>query len=78
MEEDVGGRAPRDVRPSNVGTQPRTTRWPGGNRGHAGSPEVPEGEAEMTRYYFSNCSDPQSERLTASSVGQNLGQVGNS
>ena len=47
---------------------------------HAGQEETeaPEGEAEMTRYYFSNCSDPQSERLTASSVGQNLGQVGNS
>lgn len=73
VEKGVGGRGSHDVHPA-----PRNARQPGGNGGCSGSPEIPEGEAEITRYYFINYSDRQRERLTASSVGQNPGPIGNS
>lgn len=57
---------------------PRNARQPGGNGGRSGSPEIPEGEAQITRFYFINCSHWQRESLPASSAGQNPGQIGNS
>lgn len=74
VEKGVAMTGTRDVRVLVPCAWPCwNARQPGGNGGRSGSPEIPEGEAQITRFYFINCSHWQRESLPASSAGQNPG-----